>query len=80
MAWPEVGIFAQRNKDRPNRIGITSVRLLKREGKTLFVDHFDGINGTPVLDIKPVIKAFSIDPAEIRQPQWVNEMLIDYWK
>ncbi len=78
--WPEVGVFAQRNKDRPNRLGITVARLIKKEGRKLFVIHFDAINGTPVLDIKPVMKEFMIDKSEISQPKWADEMLTDYWK
>jgi len=78
--WPEAGVFAQRNKDRPNRLGITAARLIKKEGRKLYVSHFDAINGTPVLDIKPVMKEFMIDKSEIIQPEWANLMLKEYWK
>ena len=78
--WPEVGIFAQRNKDRPNRIGTTLAKLISRNDRKLLVSHFDAINGTPVIDIKPVMSSFLIDKKEIRQPLWVEEMLQDYWK
>jgi tRNA-Thr(GGU) m(6)t(6)A37 methyltransferase TsaA len=57
-AWPKVGIFAQRGKDRPNRVGATVVRLLRREGRSLVVAGLDAIDGTPVLDIKPVMREF----------------------
>lgn len=50
-AWPRVGIFAQRGKNRPNRIGSTVCRVLRREGRRLHVAELDAINGTPVLDI-----------------------------
>src|SRR3990172_8470113 len=56
--WPKVGIFAQRGRLRPNRIGLCSVELIERKGKTIFVKGLDAINGTPVLDIKPVMKEF----------------------
>lgn len=46
------GVFASRSPRRPNLIGITTVKLLKREGNRLFVKGLDAINQTPVLDIK----------------------------
>lgn len=76
--WPNVGIFAQRKKDRPNGIGLTIVELIKREGNKIWVKHLDAIDGTPVLDIKPVMKEF-LPAAEIKQPQWSNELMKDYW-
>lgn len=36
--YPEVGIFAQRGKNRPNRIGVTIVKVIKREGKSIIVE------------------------------------------
>jgi len=77
--WPEVGIFAQRKKDRPNSIGLTVAELLKREGNKIWVRNLDAINGTPILDIKPVIKEF-LPQGEIRQPSWCSELMKDYWK
>jgi tRNA-Thr(GGU) m(6)t(6)A37 methyltransferase TsaA len=56
--WPKVGIFAQRGKNRPNRLGLTTVKIIKREENTLFVKGLDAIDGTPVLDIKPVMREF----------------------
>jgi len=50
---PELGIFAQRARHRPNLIGITAVALLGVEGSTLHVRGLDAIDGTPVVDIKP---------------------------
>jgi len=77
-AWPKVGIFAQRAKNRPNRIGTTMVRLEKREGGVLTVRGLDAVDGTPVLDIKPVMKQFL--PREgTRQPAWVDELMRGYW-
>lgn len=78
-AWPRVGILAQRGKDRPNRLGLTIVKILKRAGNILTVSGLDALDGTPVLDIKPLMKEFM--PAEpLRQPGWVAEMMKDYWK
>ena len=77
--WPSVGIFAQRKKDRPNGIGLTIVELVKREGNKIWVKYLDAIDGTPVLDIKPVLKEF-LPPAAIKQPQWSHELMKNYWK
>ncbi len=76
--WPEVGIFAQRNKDRPNHIGLTVVNVVKREGRSLFVQGLDAVNGTPVLDIKPVFTEF-LPRGPIRQPGWSHELMKKYW-
>ena len=77
--WPRVGIFAQRAKDRPNRLGTTIVELRSREGRVLTVAGLDAIDGTPVLDIKPVMVEF-LPRGTIRQPQWSRELMRDYWE
>ena len=76
--WPEVGIFAQRKRDRPNGIGLTIVELVKKEGKTIWVKYLDAIDGTPILDIKPVMKEF-LPNGELCQPQWSHELMKEYW-
>ena len=76
--WPEVGIFAQRKRDRPNAIGLTVVELIKREGNKIWVKYLDAIDGTPIVDIKPVLKEF-LPTNEIRQPQWTVELMKNYW-
>ena len=50
----ERGVFASRSPSRPNGIGITTVKLLKRNGNILLVEGLDAINNTPILDIKSV--------------------------
>lgn len=77
--WPHVGIFAQRKKDRPNALGLTVVELVKREGRKIWVKYLDAIDGTPILDVKPVLKEF-LPTSEIRQPKWSSELMKDYWK
>ncbi len=77
--WPRVGIFAQRHSARPNRIGVAVCRLLKVEGTCLHVQGLDAIDGTPVLDIKPVMSGFQ-PRGEIREPQWAREIMAEYWK
>jgi tRNA (adenine37-N6)-methyltransferase len=76
--YPLVGIFGQRKKDRPNTLGICTVELLSHNGKSITVKYLDAINGTPVLDIKPVFKEFGIKSA-IKQPQWVADLMKVYW-
>ena len=76
--WPKVGILAQRAKNRPNRIGITTCRLLGVNGLTLRVEGLDAIDGTPVIDIKPHMSGF--DPrGPIREPGWSRELMARYW-
>ena len=77
-AWPAVGIFAQRGKNRPNRIGSTICRLLRVEDRKLFVAELDAIDGTPVLDIKPVMAEF-LPRERIWQPDWSHELMREYW-
>jgi tRNA-Thr(GGU) m(6)t(6)A37 methyltransferase TsaA len=50
---PQRGLFATRTPDRPNPIGIMTVKLLKRERNVLTVQGLDALDGTPVIDIKP---------------------------
>jgi tRNA (Thr-GGU) A37 N-methylase len=76
--WPLVGIFAQRGKGRPNRIGVTVCRLLSADGLSLRVKGLDAIDGTPVIDIKPVMKGF-LPRGEIREPAWAKELMDGYW-
>jgi tRNA (adenine37-N6)-methyltransferase len=77
-AWPAVGIFAQRAKDRPNRLGTTVVHIVRREGARLHVRGLDAVDGTPVLDIKPVMAEF-LPREPVRQPEWARELMAGYW-
>ncbi len=76
--YPKVGIFAQRKKDRPNHLGATIVNLIGRNGRRLIVSNLDAINGTPVIDIKPVFKEY-LPENEIKQPQWSSDLMTNYW-
>jgi tRNA (Thr-GGU) A37 N-methylase len=51
-------LFATRYPRRPNQIGLTVVKLLKRRGNILFVKGIDTVDGTPLLDIKPYVPDF----------------------
>jgi tRNA (adenine37-N6)-methyltransferase len=77
--WPRVGIFAQRKKNRPNKLGVSICELLEVDGLKLKVRALDAIDGTPVLDIKPYVREFEPDPAGVRQPSWMAELMRDYY-
>ncbi len=77
--WPEVGVFAQRNKNRPNRLGSTIVRILSCEGRVLRVSGLDAVDGTPVVDIKPVMMEY-LPREPVRQPRWSRELMRYYWE
>jgi len=77
--YPKVGIFAQRKKNRPNLIGTTIVKLIKREGNKIIISNFDAINGTPIIDIKPIMQEF-LPSEKVSQPQWTTDLMKDYWK
>lgn len=77
--WPLVGIFAQRGKNRPNRIGITICAIERVEGTRLHVRGLDAIDGTPVIDIKSVMREF-LPRGEMRQPDWASELMAGYWQ
>ena len=64
------GVFATRSPRRPNPIGLTVVRLLRREGGMLYVRGVDMLDGTPILDIKPYLSSVSAE--ELRRG-WLAE-------
>ena len=75
---PLSGIFSQRAKDRPNPIGITSVKLVCVEDNVITVKGLDAVDGTPVLDIKPYFPVFdSKSNAEV--PEWVERLMDNYF-
>lgn len=76
--WPKLGIFAQRGKNRPNRLGVTVCRLHSVEGLRLAVSGLDAIDGTPILDIKPYMRDFA-PRGDIREPSWTGELMAGYW-
>ncbi|MGD3110884.1 SAM-dependent methyltransferase [Streptomyces sp. YGL11-2] len=76
--WPLAGIFAQRGKNRPNRLGVSRCRLLNVDGLDLHVQGLDAIDGTPVLDIKPYMTEFG--PQEtVTQPTWTTQIMRQYY-
>ncbi|RPJ25080.1 MAG: tRNA (N6-threonylcarbamoyladenosine(37)-N6)-methyltransferase TrmO [Chloroflexi bacterium] len=62
----EHGVFATRYPQRPNPIGISTVRLLFRQGNALTVEGVDVLDGTPLLDIKPYVPDFDVRTNGVR--------------
>ena len=67
------GIYASRHPCRPNGIGMSIVRLLRRDANVLVVDGVDILDKTPLLDIKPYIPKFDIIGSA--SDGWVAEKL-----
>jgi tRNA-Thr(GGU) m(6)t(6)A37 methyltransferase TsaA len=72
---PLVGIFATRTQYRPNPIGLTLVKLIRRRKNILRVRGLDALNGTPVIDIKPISPLHEF-PKDTRVPKWYDQL----WK
>jgi len=52
---PPLGVFSTRSPDRPNPVGLHRARILAVEGLRILVSELEALDGTPVIDIKPVI-------------------------
>ncbi|MCP4897781.1 MAG: tRNA (N6-threonylcarbamoyladenosine(37)-N6)-methyltransferase TrmO [bacterium] len=77
-SMPEVGIFSQRAKHRPNPIGVTAVEIVAVSEASIEVRGLDAIDGTPVLDIKPYYPHYD-RVGEATVPQWVNDLMEGYF-
>lgn len=70
---PFVGIFACRCPQRPNRIAMSTVELLGRNGSVIKVKGLDILDGTPIIDLKPYTPQYDkVDGGKI--PDWVNKL------
>jgi tRNA-Thr(GGU) m(6)t(6)A37 methyltransferase TsaA len=77
-SMPKVGIFSQRAKDRPNAIGVTTVKIITVGSDFIEVQGLDAINGTPVLDVKPYYPQYDkIDSP--KTPEWVGRLMEKYF-
>jgi tRNA-Thr(GGU) m(6)t(6)A37 methyltransferase TsaA len=65
------GVFSTRAPKRPNPIGISIVRLLRVEGRTLHIEGIDILDGTPLLDVKPYVPEF--DARKTNRIGWLSE-------
>lgn len=69
---PKRGVLATRSPHRPNAIGLSTVELLKIEGRTLHLRGVDLLDGTPVLDIKPYVPYADAFPDA--KAGWIDEL------
>jgi len=70
---PLVGVFSIESPTRPNPIGLSLVKLVRREGRMLHVEGLDVFNGTPVLDIKPYTETYMVEQYELAE--WNRQLL-----
>lgn len=56
-ARPETGVFSTRSPDRPNPIGLHRVRIVVVDGTRALVRDLEALDGTPIVDVKPVLGA-----------------------
>ena len=74
---PLLGIFAQRARHRPNRIGVTACEIVEVTESSVKVRALDAINGTPVIDVKPYVPVYDRKDATI--PKWMEKMMKGYF-
>ena len=73
---PLIGVFAARGPYRPNPIGVSAGRILEVGDTGLTVRGLDAVEGTPVLDIKPVLPILL--PAGATEPDWSRRLMADH--
>jgi tRNA-Thr(GGU) m(6)t(6)A37 methyltransferase TsaA len=74
---PLLGIFAQRARHRPNRIGVTACEIVDVTDDSVKVRALDAIDGTPVIDVKPYVPVYDRRDASI--PEWMEKMMKGYF-
>ncbi len=74
---PLLGIFAQRARHRPNRIGVTACEIVEVTENSVKVRALDAIDGTPVIDVKPYVPVYDTKDATI--PEWMEKMMKGYF-
>jgi tRNA-Thr(GGU) m(6)t(6)A37 methyltransferase TsaA len=74
---PLLGIFAQRARHRPNRIGVTACEIVEVTETSVKVRALDAIDGTPVIDVKPYVPVYDKKDATI--PEWMEKMMKGYF-
>ena len=70
---PNLGVFALDSPTRPNPIGLTLVRVIKRQDRKLFVAGIDLFDGTPVIDIKPYQPDYQVNKYTV--PEWYLKLM-----
>ncbi|MFF7242382.1 SAM-dependent methyltransferase [Embleya sp. NPDC008237] len=76
--WPRVGIFAQRGKNRPNRLAVSRCSIEQVDNLTIHVRGLDAIDHTPVLDLKPYLTEFA-PRGQLHQPPWSTALMTNYY-
>lgn len=66
----ERGVFSTRAPKRPNFIGLSVVKLIKIEGNIIYIENIDVLDGTPLIDIKPLIP--DVDFADVNKLGWLE--------
>ncbi len=74
---PLRGVFSTRSPNRPNRIGLTAVRLLSIEGNVLKVRGLDALPNTPVLDIKPYAEVYDLPYGSVLSKKEIERRIRD---
>lgn len=69
---PELGVFALDSPTRPNPIGLTLVRVVKREGNRIFVQGLDFFDATPILDLKGYREQYRSESFAV--PEWFRRL------
>jgi tRNA-Thr(GGU) m(6)t(6)A37 methyltransferase TsaA len=72
------GVFATRAPHRPNHLGLSLVRLIRREGHRLYLDEVDILDGTPLLDIKPFVASY--DNRNEAREGWLENLAVEAQK
>jgi len=75
---PELGVFAQRGRMRPNPVGVTACEIVRVVPGVLVVRGLDAVEGTPVLDLKPYVPAFDRRD-DARVPEWMGRLMEGYF-
>lgn len=71
---PYVGIFACRCPQRPNRIALSTVKLLSRKNNVLKVKGLDIVDGTPIIDVKPYTPRYD-EIGNAKVPAWIKKLI-----
>lgn len=71
ISLPQQGILASRSQLRPNSIGVTVVKLLRKRKNIVRVLGLDAIDGTPIVDVKPYLPQHDSVP-DATVPEWVG--------
>jgi tRNA (adenine37-N6)-methyltransferase len=74
---PLIGVFAARGPNRPNPIAVSACRIVEVGERRLTVRGLDAVDGTPVLDIKPVMS--ELLPRDVHEPEWSVRLMSDYY-